>query len=457
MGQHPSLTLQAFWGGQWHDAADVTFTEPDQGLLSDGIRLSYRAEYVNQALDLRALPPGEHLQLTDERALSVNLPASFMGDYVGPPVAAFLRDIIPQGAGRRHLARHLGYPETVEQSADLPLLRAGCIAPIGNLRIREAADSFQQKLNTAGVQGFTGAEITDRADELIEHARHPNIAIGSTSGIGGDAPKLMITEATDGLFYLEGSCSDARATRHWIIKFPRGRRSSRDQDVLRGEAAVYRALASTKVRSIQKAQLVDSERGPALWLERFDRRKDEDEPLQRLGMESIYSLMGVRGDGASLSHNNVVRTLMARFKDDDMLVDYLVNDIINETIGNRDNHGRNIAFLKDQGKFRMAPAFDLAPMVLDPEGISRTCAWDNEWRIGTRGDYASVLQSIAIAPASAQDNMLEKLRSIANLRKRLNHSGAPAAMMEHPGFRPELPDTVIDELSGDGHAQSQPR
>lgn len=62
-----------------------------------------------------------------------------------------------------------------------------------------------------------------------------------------------------------------------------------------------------------------------------------------------------------------------------------------------------------------------------------------------------------MAPASARDNMLEKLRSITNLRKRLKDSGAPTAMMEHPGSRPELPDTVIDELSGDGHTQSQPR
>ena len=262
----------------------------------------------------------------------------------------------------------------------------------------------------------------------------------------------MVTEAIDGLFYLEGSCSDVHAARHWIIKFPRGRRSSRDQDVLRGEAAVYRALASTKVRSIQKAHLIESERGPALWLERFDRHKNNGGQVQRLGMESIYSLMGVRGDGASLSHNDVARTLITRFKDDDMLVDYLVNDIINEAIGNRDNHGRNIAFLKDQGQFRMAPAFDLAPMVLDPEGISRTCAWEGEWRIGTRGDYAAVLQSLAMAPDSARDNMLKKLHSITDFGTRLSQSGAPTAMMEHPGFRPTLPDTVIHELSGASHA-----
>ena len=235
MAEHQSLTLQVFWGDQWHTAADVVFSEPEQGLISNRIRLSYRADYVNQALDLRPLPEGEHLALLDERALSFNLPASFMGDYTGAEVAAFLRDIIPQGAGRRHLARVLGYPSNVEQSADIPLLRAGCIAPIGNLRIREAAASFQQRLEDSDARGFTAAEINNRADELIEHARYLHLSIGSASGVGGDAPKLMMTEAEDGLFYMEGTCSDTQAVRHWIIKFARGNRSSRDQDVLRGE------------------------------------------------------------------------------------------------------------------------------------------------------------------------------------------------------------------------------
>lgn len=454
MAEHQSLTLQVFWGDQWHTAADVVFSEPEQGLISNRIRLSYRADYVNQALDLRPLPEGEHLALLDERALSFNLPASFMGDYLGAEVAAFLRDIIPQGAGRRHLARVLGYPSNVEQSADIPLLRAGCIAPIGNLRIREAAASFQQRLEDSDARGFTAAEINNRADELIEHARYLHLSIGSASGVGGDAPKLMMTEAEDGLFYMEGTCSDTQAVRHWIIKFARGNRSSRDQDVLRGEAAVYRALAQTRVRSIQQAHLTEGERGPALWLLRFDRCKTDEGRVHRLGVESIYSLMGMRGDGAALSHNRVVETLMTRFRDDDMLVDYLVNDVINEAIGNRDNHGRNTAILKDAGRFRMAPAFDLAPMVLDPEGLSRTSTWENEWRTGTRGAYATILQALAVDASVAAEHMIEALRSAENLRSRLAEQGAPRAMLDHPAVRPELLETVIDELAGAHDAQS---
>lgn len=454
MVEHQALTLQAFWGGQWHDAADVVFTDPEQGLLSDGIRLSYHAGYVNRALDLRPLPAGNHLELSDERAVSVNLPASFTGDYSGPTVAAFLRDIIPQGAGRRYLARALGYPENVEQSADIPMLKAGCIAPIGNLRIREAADAFQERLGDGGARGFTPDEISNRADDLIEYARYLHLSIGSASGIGGDAPKLMMTEADDGLFYMEGTCSDARALRHWIIKFARGKRSSEDRDVLRGEAAVYRTLAGTQIRSVQQAHLVEGERGPALWLHRFDRTLAEKDRVHRLGMESIYSLMRMRGDGAALSHNKVADTLMARFGDDGMLVDYLVNDIINEAIGNRDNHGRNSAFLKDRGHFRMAPAFDLAPMVLDPEGISRSSTWQGYWRKGTRGNYAAVLKELSRAPSEACVQMMEKLRSIGDFRSRLRENGAPDAMLEHPGLRPELVKSVIDELAGDYDAES---
>ncbi|PAU78649.1 hypothetical protein CK501_13245 [Halovibrio salipaludis] len=454
MSEYQSLTLQAFWADEWHDAADVVFSEPELGLLSNNIRISYRSGYVDKALDLRPLPAGEHLELFDERALSINLPASFLGDYIGSDVVAFLRDIIPQGAGRRHLARVLGYPENIEQSADIPLLREGCITPIGNLRIREAAESFQQRLETSEARGFSADEINNRADELIEHARYLHLAIGSASGVGGDAPKLMLTEAEDGLFYMEGTCSDSQAVRHWIIKFARGRRNQRDQDVLRGEAAVYQALAQTHIRSIEKAHLAEGEHGPALWLLRFDRRTGDSSRVQRLGMESIYSLMGMLGDGAALSHNQVARKLMERFRDDSMLVDYLLNDLINEAIGNRDNHGRNTAFLKDEGHFRMAPAFDLAPMVLDPEGISRSSAWDGDWRAGPRGNYPAILDSLAMDAKSARHQMEQALNSARDLRNRLAGHGAPSAMLDHQGVRLELVDTVINELAGAPDAQS---
>ena len=57
MAEYQSLTLQVFWAGEWHDAADVVFSEPELGLLSNNIRLSYRSDYVNEAALLNRVPP----------------------------------------------------------------------------------------------------------------------------------------------------------------------------------------------------------------------------------------------------------------------------------------------------------------------------------------------------------------------------------------------------------------
>ncbi|WP_258197996.1 HipA domain-containing protein [Pseudomonas capeferrum] len=47
-------------------------------------------------------------------------------------------------------------------------------------------------------------------------------------------------------------------------------------------------------------------------------------------------------------------------------------DLINKTLGNFDNHGRNTAIIRGQNGLSLAPIYDLAPMVLDAEGITRT-------------------------------------------------------------------------------------
>lgn len=57
---------------------------------------------------------------------------------------------------------------------------------------------------------------------------------------------------------------------------------------------------------------------------------------------------------------------------------YVKRDLANMIFGNTDNHGRNTAFLIDGRKTRLSPIFDFAPMMIDPEGITRTVRWKKE-------------------------------------------------------------------------------
>lgn len=63
---------------------------------------------------------------------------------------------------------------------------------------------------------------------------------------------------------------------------------------------------------------------------------------------------------------------------DDLVFEYVRRDLLNRILGNTDNHGRNTSIMRVGGKFRLAPIYDLAPMILDEEGITRTTKWAAE-------------------------------------------------------------------------------
>jgi serine/threonine-protein kinase HipA len=44
---------------------------------------------------------------------------------------------------------------------------------------------------------------------------------GSANGAGGDAPKLLLTEGTQGELYLDGILNDDLAAWQWLVKFRR--------------------------------------------------------------------------------------------------------------------------------------------------------------------------------------------------------------------------------------------
>ncbi|WP_321141886.1 HipA domain-containing protein [Pseudomonas hunanensis] len=53
-------------------------------------------------------------------------------------------------------------------------------------------------------------------------------------------------------------------------------------------------------------------------------------------------------------------------------------DLLNRILGNTDNHGRNTCIMRVGGRFRLAPIYDLASMIQDEEGITRTTKWAAE-------------------------------------------------------------------------------
>lgn len=443
-----NITLQIHWENEWRDAGTIRFRKPENGLLGDPF-FSYDTRYTVNALECLGDFNAENL--IDKTAVSVRLPCHFGGDYLNGEVAPVLRDIIPQGASRRLLVKMMGYSRDPEQAIDTRLLAEGCIAPIGNLRIKEAAEAFFKRLEATAPAGrFTREEVCRRADNLIEHAHHLGIAIGGATGAGGDAPKLLMVETHENDFALEGTVPETEVKEHWLVKFPRGRKTEADISVLKGEAAIYKTLEQRNFDSIRNTRIDENNDQYALWMPRFD-REVVDGVIVRHGVESIYSMMGRIGDGAALVHTDILEAIGEKATKpqakDALLADYLARDILNFAVGNKDNHGRNTALIKRGKDIELAPAYDVAPMVLDPEGIARTTRWPKEFlQPGGDPDYMGIVIKYADDLALVVDLLSDHLVKLDNMAEDLRRNGAPEAMLSANGLKLNLAGEVLAGL-----------
>nr|WP_258035558.1 hypothetical protein [Pseudomonas putida] len=65
-------------------------------------------------------------------------------------------------------------------------------------------------------------------------------------------------------------------------------------------------------------------------------------------------------------------------------------------LANTDNYGRNTSIMRVGGRFRLESIYDLAPMILDEEGITRTTKWAAE-RKGS-SNCATTALSLLVTP-----------------------------------------------------------
>lgn len=352
-----NCTVQLFAHGVWHDAGSVSLF----GLEPEGWRArTYSGYDIQWAV--------EHTGASDAHAFASGFPVG-LEPFEIPHWPVFLIDMLPQGFGREELLRRLALPETAAESADWQLLLAGASNPIGNLRIKEAADWLAKRSRNS--RGYTDQEVAQRGTEFTEYLSSHGLFVAGSSGVQGEWPKLLLTRAHDGLLYLDHVLPDAEASEHYIVKFGRGN-NARLSQILRHEAP-YMAIAQ-KLQLRVHAELVLQER--ALFIPRFDRRV-QDGGVMRLGQESIATLTGKTGFGPVPSHDEVCRQLVRTCTNPQTeVLEYLRRDVANLALGNKDNHARNTALQRDfTGGIALTPLYDFVPMYLHPDGIARRIRW----------------------------------------------------------------------------------
>lgn len=364
--------IEVYLDGHWHHCADLT---GDSGNRQRPVRLTYATDYA-----------GEHLFARDLHAVSAKLPVDF-GERQYTVWPAFLIDLLPQGAARRRLERAAGVELT-----EWDLLQRGAFNPVGNLRV--LPDALPPALLH---RPFTLEEITLRGDEFLEYAAGVGAAVTGATDTQGEAPKFWIVQDAQGRWYPDDGNCDTFAQVHALLKFPAPEAGINAQRILRNEAAFQRVAQRLGIRTTTDLPYYTD---GALVVPRFDRRVSA-RGVERLGVESLYALSGITDSSQPLRHDQVVLEFAQILTDFDVeLREYVWRDLFNLAVGNRDNHGRNTAILKDtDGTMRLAPIFDVGPTFLDARAISRVLRWDGETPGGSQ--WQAVLDRLEIRSQEA--------------------------------------------------------
>ena len=429
-----SLTVQIFHSGQWHDAAKLDVLQPEIG-LSGPVALEYLDDYALAQLDR-----------DDLYACSLRLPVQLMLPHRNPHWFGFLQDIMPAGSSRQYWVNQLSLGHLPQNQQDFPLLQQGTISPVGNLRVKESVASLQNSDALEQVR-FSVTEVADRQNDFLEYAQQRGAASGGATGAGGEAPKLLLRASAADEVWVDGQQDNLQnQDTHYLVKFPRGRRTDEDCDLLRAEYFYYQELHRLGVDTIdcKKMKLVEGERHPSLWLPRFD-VSFESGQMQRFGLESVYSLLD-KPAGAHLRHEQTIEQLLhilsrqqqvqeqnQLFSTEDFVVEWIKRDFLNVVFGNSDNHGRNTSLIKKQEGIWLSPVYDFAPMKYDPEGIIRSTRWNSDCEQGFIFDWYKIAQSMSIHVDS--ERTICELKSLAQklqgLRGRLEQAGAPVSVLNH--------------------------
>ena len=362
--------------------------------------------------------------------------------WVGPlggvrQLRVFSVDILPAGAARRFLLKRLSGERPDGMNLDVFMLARCTPAPIGNRRIKESASAIAG----SPVLGFTREDVVSRDSRFLEYAYEQGAAVGGATGAGGEAPKLLLAEDRYGTLHPDAVLPDADAAQHWFVKFARNKASQTDQDILRSEYCFYRAVRQLGLDTIATEGLALEEgKKPSLWMHRFDRGVGPA-GVNRVAVESMYSLSGVVEAGSYMSHSDVLRNVVALWQNvgqaeqvGDLVFEYMQRDLLNQILGNSDNHGRNTSILRTEHGVSLAPIYDLAPMVMDDEGVTRTTKWPKQIEVAGQADWKAACDEAAewIEP----DELFQRLRAAAQtflaLPDLLSADGLPVATMNHP-------------------------
>ncbi len=372
-------------------AGELRVADPDPhrgGLLRGEFR--YHPEFLDHPAAF-ALDP-LHLPLA---------PGVFRAERPHAGVHACFEDSLPDAWGRGLLIRRHGLPRARQTPPEL-LARLGAEG-LGALAYGADADPPAPVPAAPATALEALAEAAERYDRDPGGLGDQELArlFRAASSPGGARPKLLVAEGPRG----------------WIAKLP----STRDTvDMVRTEAASL-ALARDAGLRVPEFRVLDCGRRAALLVERFD----ETPVGGRYHVLSLQTLTGAEGY-YRLGYDSLADCVRRVSSEPEADLPALYRQLVfNAVLGNTDDHLKNFAMRREATGWRLTPAFDLLPDVLQR---GEHCL--HFGAVGERPDAAAVrtlARAFGLSPRRAGTIIGEVTSALAGWRERFADHGVPNA------------------------------
>jgi serine/threonine-protein kinase HipA len=284
--------------------------------------------------------------------LSASLPVQ-EAEFSPSAARPFFDGLLPEGAVRSRLAQSLRVSEEdgfallaalgAECAGAVVVLPAGAGPPAGGGRIKP----------------LTATGLARMIEDL---PKHPLGVDGSPAGarlsLGGVQEKLVLVRSADGEYGqpLEGAPSTC------ILK-----PEHRDYPEIVANEAFGLRLAASAGLDAARAEPIEIDGRPCLYVERFDRTLVDDGRVARVHQEDMCQALGIAPvDKYEASGGPSIAAIVQLLRDIGSpraaadILKAIEAALLNFLIGNSDAHGKNLALLHPpQGDVRLAPLYDL--------------------------------------------------------------------------------------------------
>lgn len=259
----------------------------------------------------------------------------FQASHLGPPLQ-ILSDSLPDDWGRRLIIAEQRLPR--HRQSPYWIMRAVSGNGLGALSFSGKTTPPPRPRSSHALAELAAAAAAFDAHQPIEDAELKRLyAAGATPG--GARPKALV----------------AAHGGEWIAKFPSVARDN-GFDVV-GLEATSLELARCAGLDVPESHLVDLGQRRALLIRRFDITPAGG----RVHMLSLGTLCREAGGIHCQSYNDPAAAIRKFTDDADDLMRFFRQMAFNAAIGNTDDHLKNFAMIRDEGGYRLSPAFDLVP------------------------------------------------------------------------------------------------